>query len=360
MADDSPTTPRRPVLVDRRFVPDTYSEAALDGALPEGDVIVPLARLASISGRKVGVLLLPTDDVRALAGQLDKVALVALRFGKATEGRPYSQARLLRSELGWQGPIRATGHVLRDMAFFMHRCGMDQLVMRDEHEALVDDAHGSAIDALDSFSVRYQGSSIDEATPRALPRTYPLFLKLDGRRALVIAPAQGDRTMADKKADELRLAGAVVRVTSNYREGDARGHALVIAASGERATDRRVAADAKQCGVLVNAVDDVDACDFYTGGLVRRGPVIVAVGTSGASPTLARKVRKLIDDALPQALGPLAEALGQARPRILAKYPGFTDRAKLLEAFVERALARLTAGTTRESVARAIDEELLR
>jgi uroporphyrin-III C-methyltransferase/precorrin-2 dehydrogenase/sirohydrochlorin ferrochelatase len=114
----------------------------------------------------------------------------------------------------------------------------------------------------------------------------------------------------------------------------------------------------------VNAVDDVDGSDFYTGGIVRRGPVIVAVGTSGASPSLARQVRKLIDAALPQALGPLAEALGHARPRLLARYPSFSERAAKLEQFVERALARIapsssSAGATTSEAAHWIDEELL-
>jgi uncharacterized protein (DUF934 family) len=120
MADDLVAVKQR-VLVDRVFVEDTYTEVGVEGPVPNGDVIVPLARylsdvllLAQAGARKIGVLVTAGEDVRQLRAQLGRASLVVLRFGKPAEGRPYSQARILRGELGWTGPIRATGAVLRD------------------------------------------------------------------------------------------------------------------------------------------------------------------------------------------------------------------------------------------------------
>ena len=66
-----------------------------------------------------------TDEVLELGLRLDGVRLVVLNFPKFTDGRAYSQARLLRERLGYKGGLRATGAVLRDQLPFLLRCGFD-------------------------------------------------------------------------------------------------------------------------------------------------------------------------------------------------------------------------------------------
>ena len=66
-----------------------------------------------------------TDDVALLAGEIDRLNLIVLNFPKFTDGRAYSQARLLRERLGYRGELRATGAVLRDQLPFLLRCGFD-------------------------------------------------------------------------------------------------------------------------------------------------------------------------------------------------------------------------------------------
>ncbi|SCC92358.1 conserved hypothetical protein [Thiomonas sp. X19] len=76
-------------------------------------------------------LVLPNDlDVRALAIDLSRFASVDLQFPKWTDGRAYSQARLLRVRLGYRGELRATGDVLVDMALPLARTGFDTAVLR--------------------------------------------------------------------------------------------------------------------------------------------------------------------------------------------------------------------------------------
>lgn len=66
-----------------------------------------------------------TDDVLQLGDRLAAARLVVLNFPKFTDGRAYSQARLLRERLGYKGGLRATGAVLRDQLPFLLRCGFD-------------------------------------------------------------------------------------------------------------------------------------------------------------------------------------------------------------------------------------------
>ncbi len=75
-------------------------------------------------------LRLPNDaPVESIARDLDRFDLVVLHFPKFTDGRAYSQARLLRGRYGYKGELRATGEVLRDQLLFMRRCGFDRFAV---------------------------------------------------------------------------------------------------------------------------------------------------------------------------------------------------------------------------------------
>lgn len=82
----------------------------------------------------VGVAI-PNDlDVATSGSALMDAALVSIDFPAFSDGRGYSQARLLRERFGYQGQIRATGDVLADQAFYMFRCGFDALIPRDDQD----------------------------------------------------------------------------------------------------------------------------------------------------------------------------------------------------------------------------------
>ena len=149
------------LIKNKRIVPDGWQqfEPAAEGGLPDlpvtGDWIVPFAigneqraLLSQRSGRN-GVLLDNTDDPGLLAADFDKLALIAVRFPKFTDGRGYSIARLLR-RLGWKGELRAVGDVLRDQLFYMTRCGFDAFALRAGQDAQ------AALRAFSDFSAPYQ------------------------------------------------------------------------------------------------------------------------------------------------------------------------------------------------------------
>ena len=84
-----------------------------------------LFRLNPTAPEFPAITLANTDEVTALGDRLVGVQLVVLNFPKFTDGRAYSQARLLRERLGYTGELRATGVVLRDQLPFLLRCGFD-------------------------------------------------------------------------------------------------------------------------------------------------------------------------------------------------------------------------------------------
>lgn len=119
----------------------TFDEAT---KLPDAAVVAladwRVHRVALLNrGANVGVRLGAADTVDEIARDLDAIGLVALGFESFSEGRPYTQARLLRERYGYRGEIRAVGDVSRDRLAFMERCGFDAFELgeqRDLDEAL--------------------------------------------------------------------------------------------------------------------------------------------------------------------------------------------------------------------------------
>jgi uroporphyrin-III C-methyltransferase / precorrin-2 dehydrogenase / sirohydrochlorin ferrochelatase len=145
---------------------------------------------------------------------------------------------------------------------------------------------------------------------------FPLFLKLDGRAVLVV----GAGAMAERKVLSLLQAGAQVRLVApevtgelqrlategrlawarrRFEESDLDEVWLVVAATGDAETQRRVAAGAEGRRVFLLAVDDPPNASAYSGAVVRRPPLLVAISSSGATPALTRLMREIIEQVLP-------------------------------------------------------------
>jgi uroporphyrin-III C-methyltransferase/precorrin-2 dehydrogenase/sirohydrochlorin ferrochelatase len=146
----------------------------------------------------------------------------------------------------------------------------------------------------------------------------PVFLRLAGRPVMLV----GEGDTADAKRRLLERAGAVI-------VGEEAGAALAIVALDD--PDETVAR-LKARGVLVNAVDRPDLCDFTLPAIVDRSPVIVAIGTGGASAGLAAALRQRLETILPATLGELADALHAARARLKALLPDPVARRRALAA----------------------------
>ncbi len=122
------------LVTDGGFAEDSWRRPGDDGALEGRRLLVPLARLdeALAAGvAPVGVELSADVDLALLMKRLGSIALIALRFDTFADGRGFSLARRLR-QLGFEGRLRATGHVIADQWAFLRECGIDEAEIDDQ------------------------------------------------------------------------------------------------------------------------------------------------------------------------------------------------------------------------------------
>jgi len=165
---------------------------------------------------------------------------------------------------------------------------------------------------------------------------YPLFLKMNERRCAVV----GGGAVAERKVEGLIVAGADVTVISQalseglqslltasafhhvareYRPGDLSRYELVFVATDDTAVNAMVCDDARSQHVWVNSADDPDRCDFILPAVIRRGELMVAISTGGASPAAARVIREELDDYFSAEYARLVQIAAEVRRELRKK-----------------------------------------
>jgi uroporphyrin-III C-methyltransferase/precorrin-2 dehydrogenase/sirohydrochlorin ferrochelatase len=183
----------------------------------------------------------------------------------------------------------------------------------------------------------------------------PIFLKLDGRRALVVgagsvaldkiasllqtgAQLRVVAPAANPEIRQLTLEGKLEWIERPFASTDLDGNAIVIAATNAPEVNAQVYREAVARGIPANSVDDPPNCDFFFASVVNRGALQVAISTAGESPALAQQLRREIDEQLPRDLAPWLQQLGQLRCEVLATHPPGDARRLLLHQLARRAL----------------------
>jgi len=154
----------------------------------------------------------------------------------------------------------------------------------------------------------------------------PLFHQIAGKNVLVL----GDGPAAEPKRRLVERAGGVV-MDDLARAIDEGVRLAFIAYEDARACEV-AAINARCAGMLVNVVDRPELCDFTTPSILDRDPLLVAIGTGGASAGLAKHVRLRLERVLPQTLGLLTRALEAARPTLRARFPDGAERRRAVDA----------------------------
>ena len=196
-----------------------------------------------------------------------------------------------------------------------------------------------------------------------LPRTnemlyYPVFLYLKDKPCLMV----GGGKVAERKTLGLLKAGAKVtlvgtrvtealeRLSRNgsikvqkrpYRQGDVKGHLLVIAATGSKKVNEQVYREAQGEGVFVNVVDDPERCSFIVPSVVDRGALLIAISTSGKSPYLARVLREEIEACIGMEFAAFADILGAARKKLLKSGLSHDKKERIIKDLVNSPLPGL-------------------
>ena len=165
---------------------------------------------------------------------------------------------------------------------------------------------------------------------------FPVFLDVRRKKCVVIGGGQ----VAFRKIRTLLDCGASVTVISpvlhpdlselankksiqvirrSYKSRDLKGAFIVIAATGTKETNRKVAKEAGRVGALVNVVDDPEPSDFIVPSVVRRGDLAIAISTGGMSPALARKIRTRLEDSFGEEYALLVSLVEEVRSTLRRK-----------------------------------------
>src|SRR5690349_25039789 len=180
---------------------------------------------------------------------------------------------------------------------------------------------------------------------------YIACLKLTGRRCLVV----GAGDVGLEKIEGLLACGADVHVIASdvspavrelagsgdvelteraFRPGDLEGHFLAIAATSDTETNIAIFEEAERRAMLCNVVDVPPLCNFILPAIVRTGPVAIAISTAGASPALAKRMKREIAEAYGEPYARLAVVLNDARGWAKATLPTYRDRKEFFEGIV--------------------------
>jgi precorrin-2 dehydrogenase / sirohydrochlorin ferrochelatase len=206
----------------------------------------------------------------------------------------------------------------------------------------------------------------------------PIFLNdLKGRHCVVV----GGNHEAERKALELATLeaavtviapevtpvleaaaaeGRIVRVPRSYRLGDLKDAFLVIVAERDPVATAPIWEEARRERALINAMDDVPYCNFVSGSVVRRGPLVIAISTSGAAPALAVRIRERLEAEFGPEYGELLEMLGALRDRMARDHPDFDERRRRWYELVDSDLLDLIRTGSHDAAGKLVEGVLMR
>src|SRR5437764_14517433 len=181
---------------------------------------------------------------------------------------------------------------------------------------------------------------------------YIACLRLKGRRCMVVGggdvglekvegllACDADVTLVAPEAiGELQTLAAEESIAWERREyagpSDLEGTFIVIAATSSTDVNIRVYEDAERRAMLVNVVDVPPLCNFILPAIVRTGPLAIAISTAGASPALAKRMKREVSDMFGEHYARLAELLNDARGWAKGTLPTYQDRKEFFESIV--------------------------
>ncbi|MCC7301797.1 MAG: TSUP family transporter [Bacteroidia bacterium] len=181
---------------------------------------------------------------------------------------------------------------------------------------------------------------------------FPVFLKLDELNLLVVGGGKVGLeklravkknspgcliTLVSEKLEECEeIEGLKIR-KKRFDEGDLEGQQVVIIAVGDAVEAKKIRDIAKKRNLLVNVADKPDLCDFYLGSIVQKGDLKIAISTNGKSPTMAKRVREVLEESFPEETQEVLENLSSIRENLKG------DFAKKV-----KELNRITSGLVEE------------
>lgn len=181
---------------------------------------------------------------------------------------------------------------------------------------------------------------------------FPIFLKLENLRILIVgggyvgmekleavlsnSPATHVTLWATQISDAIKELAAsypnISLVEKPYSSSALEGNDIVIAAINDPIVSQQVVADAKSKKILVNAADKPDLCDFYLSAVVKKGDLKIAISTNGRSPTIAKRMKEVLQETIPDEMDSLLQNMQLIRNRLSGD---FSEKVKQLDEFTK-------------------------
>ncbi|HET6464952.1 MAG TPA: bifunctional precorrin-2 dehydrogenase/sirohydrochlorin ferrochelatase [Nitrospiria bacterium] len=204
-------------------------------------------------------------------------------------------------------------------------------------------------------------------------RYFPAFLDLQGRSVVVIG---GGRVAERKvltllvcgagvtvispamtpKLSYLAQAGAIRRQARRWRPLDLKEAFLIIATTNDRKANAEIARQAYAHSRLVNISDDPARCNVIIPSVITRGDLIIAVSTSGKSPSLARRIRRELEGSFGAEYGKFLRLLGGIRQQVQSRVPSMVRRRRILQRLAASDLLALMRQGKKKQMQRRIRE----
>jgi precorrin-2 dehydrogenase / sirohydrochlorin ferrochelatase len=202
---------------------------------------------------------------------------------------------------------------------------------------------------------------------------YPLFLDISGKLCIVM----GGGKIAERKVamllkfnaqvklispkitgvlSKLSKSGKIEVIEREYKDSDLNGALLVFAATNKKEINERIKKESEMKGILVNVVDDPVLCDFIVPSIVKKGPIIIAVSTSGVLPSLSKKLRKEISEYITEDYIKYAHIVGKFRRFLIKTVNDKKKRGEIMAEINKTDMKELVNMSTKEIKTRFLKE----
>lgn len=189
--------------------------------------------------------------------------------------------------------------------------------------------------------------TITEKSEVQINKLFPIFLKLEKLKVLIVgggnvALEKLNAVLANSPETDVTIVAPeiiseIFRIASEsnnvkiktrvFFPGDLFNADIVIAATGDHETNKIIKDEAKKREMLVNVADTPELCDFYLGSIVNKGDLKIAVSTNGKSPTLAKRMKEVLNDAIPNETQNVLDNLEVIRKKL---NENFSEKVKKL------------------------------
>lgn len=192
---------------------------------------------------------------------------------------------------------------------------------------------------------------------------YPVFLKLEQLEVLLVGAGNVgleklQSLLANSPEASITIVAPIVKqevrifiqayqncklIERRFEETDLQHKELVILATDDKALHKHIYKLAKELKILINVADTPELCDFYLGSIVQKGNLKIAISTNGKSPTVAKRIKEVLNDAMPAELDDVLENMNKVRSKLNGN---FEYKVKKLNALTKVLVENETAEST--------------